>query len=38
MSFTGIDAKTRYGETAIKDMLPMQDVRIDDRVEAHSRI
>lgn len=34
MSFTGIDAKTRYGETAIKDILPIKMLEKDDRVEA----
>lgn len=34
MSFTGIDAKTRYGETAIKDILPIKMLDRDDRVEA----
>lgn len=33
MSFTGIDAKTRYGETAIKDILPVKCIDIDDRKE-----
>lgn len=33
MSFTGIDAKTRYGETAIKDILPVELLKYDDRVE-----
>ena len=33
MSFTGIDAKTRYGETAIGDILPVVMLEKDDRVE-----
>lgn len=33
MSFTGIDAKTRYGETAIADILPVKMIDKDDRVE-----
>ncbi|WZL74184.1 glutamine amidotransferase [Clostridiaceae bacterium 35-E11] len=33
MSFTGIDAKTRYGETAIADILPVKMMDKDDRVE-----
>jgi len=33
MSFTGIDAKTRYGQTPIKDILPVQCLEIDDRAE-----
>lgn len=33
MSFTGIDAKTRYGQTAIKDILPVKCLDIDDRSE-----
>lgn len=33
MSFTGIDAKTRYGETAVKDILPVELLKYDDRVE-----
>ncbi|RRD40885.1 cytoplasmic protein [Leptotrichia sp. OH3620_COT-345] len=33
MSFTGIDAKTRYGETAVKDILPVNLLKYDDRVE-----
>lgn len=33
MSFTGIDAKTRYGETAVKDILPVKCLEIDDRSE-----
>ena len=34
MSFTGIDAKTRYGETAIKDVLPVKLLDRDDRQET----
>lgn len=34
MSFTGIDAKSRYGETAIADILPVKMLDIDDRVET----
>lgn len=33
MSFTGIDAKTRYGQTPVKDILPVQCLNIDDRAE-----
>lgn len=33
MSFTGIDAKARFGETAIKDVLPITMIDKDDRVE-----
>ena len=33
MSFTGIDAKTRYGETEVKDILPVNLLKYDDRVE-----
>ena len=33
MSFTGIDAKTRYGQTAVKDILPVKCLDFDDRVE-----
>ena len=33
MSFTGIDAKTRYGQAPIKDILPVQCLAIDDRAE-----
>lgn len=33
MAFTGIDAKSRYGETAIKDVLPVKCLEKDDRVE-----
>lgn len=33
MSFTGIDAKARYGQTEIKDILPIKMLDIDDRVE-----
>lgn len=35
MSFSGIDAKARYGFTAIKDVLPVKCLDIDDR-EEHS--
>lgn len=34
MSFTGIDAKARYGETPIADVLPVTMLKQDDRVEA----
>lgn len=33
MSFSGIDAKSRYGETDIKDILPVECLSIDDRKE-----
>jgi len=33
MSFTGIDAKTRYGETVIAEILPVDLLKYDDRVE-----
>ncbi len=33
MSFTGVDAKARYGETPIKDILPVQCIEADDRAE-----
>lgn len=33
MSFTGVDAKTRYGETAVKDILPVKLMDTDDRQE-----
>jgi len=33
MSFTGIDAKTRYGQTAVKDVLPVKCLEFDDRAE-----
>ncbi len=33
MSFTGIDAKTRYGQTAVKDVLPVRCLSCDDREE-----
>ncbi len=33
MSFTGIDAKTRYGETSVKDILPVSLLDKDDRQE-----
>lgn len=34
MSFSGIDAKARYGQTAISDILPVGILDIDDRVES----
>ena len=34
MAFSGIDAKSRYGQTAIADILPVACLDIDDRVEA----
>lgn len=33
MSFTGIEAKARFGETAIVDILPVKMLDKDDRVE-----
>lgn len=33
MSFTGIDAKTRYGMTEVQDILPVKCLDGDDRVE-----
>ena len=33
MSFTGIDAKTRYGETEVRDILPVDLLKYDDRIE-----
>ncbi len=33
MSFTGIDGKTRYGQTPVKDILPVQCLDVDDRAE-----
>ncbi len=33
MSFSGIDAKARYGQTAIQEILPVQCLDIDDRAE-----
>lgn len=33
MSFSGIDAKSRYGMTEIQDILPVQCLEIDDRAE-----
>ena len=33
MSFTGVDAKTRYGATPIKDVLPVECLPVDDRAE-----
>lgn len=38
MSFTGIDAKARFGETAIKDVLPITMIDKDDRVEKPAGI
>ena len=34
MSFTGIDGTARYGQTEIADVLPVEMLDIDDRVEA----
>ena len=34
MSFTGIDGTARYGHTEIADVLPVEMLDIDDRVEA----
>ena len=34
LSFTGIDAKARYGQTAIADVLPVKMLDIDDRNET----
>lgn len=34
MSFTGIDAKARYNQTAIADILPVELLDIDDRCET----
>ncbi len=34
MSFAGIDAKARFGQTAIADILPVACLDIDDRVET----
>ncbi len=34
MSFTGIDATARYGQTEIADILPVKMLDVDDRVEA----
>lgn len=34
MSFSGIDAKARYGQTSISDILPVGILDIDDRVES----
>ena len=34
MSFTGIDAKARYNQTAIADVLPVKMLDIDDRCET----
>lgn len=33
MSFTGVDAKARYGMTPIKDILPIRCLETDDRAE-----
>lgn len=33
LSFSGIDAKSRYGQTAISDILPVHVMDVDDRVE-----
>lgn len=33
MSFSGIDAKARYGFTPVKDILPVECLKIDDRAE-----
>lgn len=33
MAFSGINATSRYGETAIKDVLPVECLTIDDRRE-----
>lgn len=33
MSFTGVDAKTRYGQTPVADILPIRCLEIDDRSE-----
>lgn len=38
MSFTGIDAKTRYGETALAEVLPVSMLDKDDRVEKPAGI
>ncbi|MDO5690359.1 MAG: glutamine amidotransferase [Tissierellia bacterium] len=34
MAFSGIDAKSRYGMTAIQDVLPVTCLQVDDRVET----
>ncbi|MCI2057871.1 MAG: glutamine amidotransferase [Oscillibacter sp.] len=34
MSFSGIEAKARYGRTALAEVLPVKCLEIDDRVEA----
>lgn len=34
MAFCGIDAKSRYGQTAIADILPVKCLDIDDRMET----
>lgn len=33
MSFTGIDAKTRYGSTEVREILPVTCLEVDDRAE-----
>jgi len=33
MSFSGVDAKARYGQTPVKDVLPVKCLDIDDRAE-----
>ena len=33
MSFSGIDARARYGQTAVADVLPVKVLSIDDREE-----
>ena len=33
MSFSGIDAKARYGATALAEVLPVECLTVDDRVE-----
>lgn len=38
MSFTGIDAKARFGETSIADVLPVTMIEKDDRVERPAGI
>lgn len=34
MAFSGIDAKSKYGFTAIQEVLPVKCLEVDDRVEA----
>ena len=34
MSFSGIDAKARYGKTALAEVLPVEMLEIDDRCET----